>query len=207
MKKHLTPLVLTIILLIALSACTKPASTPPPATATINFEKIYEQATGTALAQPEIAPVEVDTTGEEESLSAPEEAAASTNTPVPEPTSTMVPISAYEVPASYTLHTGEFPYCLARRFNINQDSLLALNNLSINAQLPAGYTLKIPQSAGPFFGQRALRSHPVSYTVLANDTFYSIACLFGDVDPRAIAVANGMDVSASLSAGKVIQIP
>lgn len=204
MKKHLTPLVLTIILLIALSACTRVASTPPPATATLDLTEIHEQATGTALAQPDAVPVEVESSEEE---AAPEEAVVSTATPVPEPISTMPAIPDYEVPTTYTLHKGEFPYCLARRFNINQDSLLTLNGLSINVQLPAGYTLQIPQSAGPFFGPRALKAHPSNYTVLAGDTFYSIACLFGDVDPRAIAVANGMGVSESLSAGKVIQIP
>lgn len=207
MKKHLTPLVLIAILLVALSACTKPASTPPPPTTTPDLEGIMAQATTTALAQSGGAP-EDTTAGEEEAISAPEEAEP-TNTAVPAPTSmpTMAPVSEYGVPNNYTLHKGEFPYCLARRFNINQDTLLAHNGLSKNTQLPAGYTLQIPTGAGPFYGNRALRSHPTSYTVAAGDTFYSVACLFGNVDPRAIAEANGMSVSDNLSTGMVIQIP
>jgi hypothetical protein len=43
--------------------------------------------------------------------------------------------------------------------------------------------------------------------VAVNDTFYTIACSFGDVDPSAIAAANGMSVTAPLTTGQVINIP
>ncbi len=36
--------------------------------------------------------------------------------------------------------------------------------------MPVGYNLKIPQTGNTFFGQRALLSHPTSYTVVAGDT-------------------------------------
>jgi len=130
-----------------------------------------------------------------------------TATPIPAPTSTPAPISTYEVPSSYTIHKGEYPYCLSRRFNINPDDLLAYNGLYRGVILYPGNTLQIPSNARPFPGQRTLRSHPASYTVQASDTFYTIACLFGDVDPRAIATRNGMDVSQGLSTGATIHIP
>ena len=71
-----------------------------------------------------------------------------------------------------------------------------------------GQTLTIPKNAGSFdAGPRSLRNHPDKYTVRAGDTVYSIACLYGDVDPRAIADNNGISVDASLTPGQTLQIP
>ena len=112
-------------------------------------------------------------------------------------------------PASYTLQKGEFPYCLARRFDVDPGELLARNNLT-TAQaynLSTGTVLSIPQS-GSFPGTRALRNHPVTYTVASStDTLYSIACLFGDIEPSAIAQANNIAVGAALTSGQPLSIP
>ena len=71
----------------------------------------------------------------------------------------------------------------------------------------AGTTLRIPQT-GFFPGARALRSHPTTYTVTSsNETFYSVACLFGDVDPAQIAQANGLSLGSVLNLGQAINIP
>jgi LysM repeat protein len=105
-------------------------------------------------------------------------------------------------PASYTLHEGEFPYCIARRFNVNPDEMLALNGLPSDGHTYyAGLTLQIPQSGGTFPGTRALKSHPAQYVVQSGDTIYSIACLFGDVDP--VNIPGG----GNLATGTTIQIP
>ncbi|MEW5940918.1 MAG: LysM peptidoglycan-binding domain-containing protein [Chloroflexota bacterium] len=131
--------------------------------------------------------------------------APATNTVAPAITSTPVPAGFR--PATYTLHSGEFPYCIARRFDVDPAELLALNGLTSGDVYMPGITLKIPQT-GSFPGERALRAHPTTYTVTSsNETFYSIACLFGDVFPEAIAQANGMSVDAALAVGKVLNIP
>jgi LysM repeat protein len=110
-------------------------------------------------------------------------------------------------PSQYILQPGEFPYCIARRFNVNPDDLLALSGLMDGVVYPAGTVLKIPTS-GSFPGDRALRAHPTTYTVTSSDeTFYSIACLFGDVDPAAIAQANGLALGSPLTLGQAIKIP
>lgn len=110
-------------------------------------------------------------------------------------------------PAQYTLQEGEFPYCIARRFNVNPEELLTLNGLIDGSIFMPGTTLKIPQS-GAFPGDRALRAHPTTYTVTSsNETFYSIACLFGDVDPASIAQANGIALGSPLTLGQAIKIP
>jgi LysM repeat protein len=117
---------------------------------------------------------------------------------------TSVPVGSR--PATYTLQEGEFPYCIARRFDVDPDQLLSLNGLVDGQTLYAGAVLKIPQS-GTFPGTRALRNHPTTYTASAGDTIPGIACLFGDVDPSSIASANGLSVSAALTSGQQLSIP
>ena len=114
-------------------------------------------------------------------------------------------------PQTYTLQKGEFPYCIARRFDLNPDTLLSMNPKIANIpdnQIPSGTVLQIPQT-GSWPGNRALRPHPTTYTVTSSDeTFYSIACLFGDVDPARIAQANPTySLGSVLPVGKTINIP
>ena len=109
-------------------------------------------------------------------------------------------------PSSYTLQSGEFPYCIARRFNVDPNDLLAANGLSSGQILQPGLQLSIPAS-GSFPGVRALTSHPAQYTVMVDDTIYKIACHFGDVDPNTIAAANGIAVTTPLVTGQILNIP
>ncbi len=112
------------------------------------------------------------------------------------------------LPTTYTLQEGEFPYCIARRFNVNPNELLRLNGLSDGMIYQPGLQLRIPQSGNPFPGERALRPHPATYTVeKANMTLYAVACLFGDVYPEAIARANDLQLSAQLTVGQTLNIP
>ncbi len=115
------------------------------------------------------------------------------------------------VPATYVLQQGEFPFCIARRYNVDPVDLLRLNNLNDweSTHLSPGLTLQIPQTGNPFPGTRALSPHPTSYTVTgSNDTnLYAVACLYGDVFPDAIAQANNLPLSTVLTAGQQISIP
>jgi LysM repeat protein len=110
-------------------------------------------------------------------------------------------------PATYTLQRGEFPYCIARRFDVNPEELLSLNGLSDGTIYYPNLSLRVPQS-GSFPGTRALRNHPATYTVAASsETVHSVACVFGDVDPAAIAQANGISVGTALTSGQTLSIP
>lgn len=110
-------------------------------------------------------------------------------------------------PATWTLHEGEFPWCIARRFDVDPTELLRRSGLSEGSLYSAGTVLTIPQT-GPFPGPRALIPHPATYKVIsAEETFYSIACLYGDPHPQRIADANGLPISSVLFAGQTISIP
>ncbi|MFZ1040689.1 MAG: LysM domain-containing protein [Anaerolineales bacterium] len=115
------------------------------------------------------------------------------------------------VPATYTLQQGEFPYCIARRYNLNPEELLRLNNLrDWNAEfLSPGLTLQLPQTGDPFPDVRALHNHPDTYTVSGNNdtTLYGVACYYGDIDPATIAQANNLPLSATLTIGQQLTIP
>jgi LysM repeat protein len=110
-------------------------------------------------------------------------------------------------PSSYLLQKGEFPYCIARRFDVNPEQLLTANNLSRGDIYYPNLTLTIPASAGPFPPPRALRTHPTTYTATAGQTVYGVACVFGDVYPSAIATANNISESTVLTAGQSLSIP
>jgi len=122
------------------------------------------------------------------------------------PTATLLP--AGSIPGTYTLQAGEFVYCIARRFNINPDEILALNGIADSQTIYPGLTIKLPQNGSAFPGNRMLRNHPASYTVSGSgESVYSVACTFGDIDPARIAQANNISVGASLNAGQTLSIP
>lgn len=134
---------------------------------------------------------------------------ATPGSPVPPTVAGTVVIGTVTVgrPSTYVLHQGEFPYCIARRFNVNPDELIKLNPTS-GKLYPTGFTLKIPQTGNPFPANRSLHKHPATYTVSsASETIYGVACYYGDVDPMAIAQANNIGAPYKLKAGQVLKIP
>ena len=113
-----------------------------------------------------------------------------TNTPIPTTGGNPnAPTPTPGRPASYTLQNGEFPYCIARRFNVDPDELLSLNSLAGGEVLQPGLVLNIPQTGNTFPGTRALHPHPATYSVLVDDTIYKVACYYGDVDPIFLAAS------------------
>jgi LysM repeat protein len=223
----------TALLLLGLTACVRPASTPPSSeseaapTSAEGFplpgetEDVMSQleqaatqtlmaAQGTPVTSP-TAPV-VDATAVAAQQTPVVEATSEvqlTSTPIPAASATPVPLPSPTpgIPASWTLQKGEHPYCIARRFDVNPSELLRLNGLSANSFFYGGMVLKIPQTGNPFPAGRALQAHPTNVTVSSGDTIYSIACEFGDVDPYAIAAANGISSPYALTAGQNLYIP
>ena len=133
-----------------------------------------------------------------------------TNTPIiPTSTPTLPHTStpAGSRPSTYTMRPGEFANCIARRFDVDPDELIRLNELPSGDVFDPGRILQIPQT-GNFPGPRALRNHPTTYTVASSsETINTIACFFGDVDPSDITLANGLSLDVILIAGQQLAIP
>ncbi len=218
MKKMRFWLVIVVLIAGLLGACTRSATGAlPPTPTTGAFPTNVPTGVANAGATQTAVAVLPPQTGGGEGLAATPQPSKPTPRPQPaqhQPTATPKPPTqptprpvVTSVPAKYVLHKGEFPYCIARRFNVNPDALLNINGLSRGQFVYPGTALTIPQGAGPFPYQRALRPHPTTYTVQGGDTFYSIACLFGDVWPEAIAAANSMNINAALTPGQTLKIP
>lgn len=215
MKRSRFLIVMALFVALFLGACTRAASSASDST-DIPLEDPIEAifSVGATLTAQAGGGIGVPTSGTEGIGGGEGEGLGTTATPTspvatatPTEISTAAPVEDLAVPSSYTLQKGEFPFCIARRFNINVDTLLNANGLSKNGVFNPGLTLTIPQSAGPFAGTRALLAHPAQYTVVSGDTFHRIACKYGDVWPENIAQANSLDINDPLSAGQTLQIP
>lgn len=125
---------------------------------------------------------------------------------VTEPTATSIPTDTR--PIAYRLQRGEYPYCIARRFNIDPGELLALNGLLNSQSFYAGIVLQLPQTGNPYPGACRQKAHPATYIVPgSSETMYTVACQFGDMDPLAIAQANNLPVDSVLYAEQQLNIP
>jgi LysM domain len=228
---------LTLLTIVLLSACVRPASTPPKSqsvagTTTAEFpvpgttEDVMSQleslATQTAMAmsggstgtqQAPVATVAAPGTEAAGTAAPTTEAQAQptavspTTAPTQAQAQVVVPTRTPGKPSSYTLKGGEFPYCIARRFDVNPSEMLNLSGLAQSGVYPPGTVLKIPQSGGGFPGARSLRGTPDTYSVGSGDTIYSIACLYGKVDPNEIAYANNLSSPYTLKVGQELYIP
>jgi LysM repeat protein len=224
-KRLLVIFVIIGLLAFGLSACERSLTPSGGATPTTEvttgeggaegtsdvMEQIWLLATQTAQAQQEQGAQETEIV-ETQPPAETEQVATPTPTTPPQPqqpSATPVTVASPTpgIPQTYVLQKGEFPFCIARRFNVNQYELLNINGLSLNSRPAAGTQLRIPQTGDPFAGNRALRSHPTTYTVRAGESLNEIACLFGDVSPDAIAAANNLSKPYNLQAGQVLQIP
>jgi LysM repeat protein len=135
-----------------------------------------------------------------------------TNTSLPvAPTVTPTPITYVEpppstLPTTYTLQQGEYPFCIARRFDVNQAELLEINGLAMDTLVGPGTELEIPQTGNPFDGDRSLHDHPSTYIVDEGDTLGSIACYYGDISPELISLQNNLS-SDEVDPGTELVIP
>ncbi len=179
-----------------------------------DMEGVFESGaqTSTALAADAgAAPAAATETPNPDALSPTDDPSAPATLPVIETATNIPPTAAApgSVPVTYTLKQGEFPYCIARRFNVDPAELLSLNGLT-NAQgriYEAGVVLKMPQSGAAFPSPRALNAHPVSYTLPKNMSVYGVACHFGDVDPTAIISGNTIANTNNIPSGTILNIP
>lgn len=194
-------IVSAVLLVLLLSGCKMPASKAP--------EEDTEEMKTTPIRLHTDSPepdAPAETTESEEPTEEVTQEAGPTPTNTPPPTE-IVAVPTVTRPAEYTLKEGEYVFCIARRFNISPDDLLALNNLTPDSLLSTGTVLQIPQ-AGTWEGEGRVRlPHPTSHAVEAGETIYSIACDYGDVTPEAIIAVNGLEEPYDLTVGQTLNIP
>jgi LysM repeat protein len=209
-KKMSLIIALVTAAVFLLAACERSASNSPLATATTESLNPISLPTGISLVEAWGTSTAIyQQTAEGLLTASPTTVPPSGATAIPTTGTTpviVVPTATPGRPATYTLQSGEFLYCIARRFDVDPDNLLALSGLNQGQILLPGFVLHIPQT-GSFPGTRALHSHPTTYTVAVDDTIYKIACYFGDLDPTSIAAANGLSLDSPLTTGRVLNIP
>ena len=231
MLRKIIPLLLSLIVIgLGLSACNRPiiaakqgSATPVPPT----LDELSQ--TRTSIAGPIMAtltaakstPLPPEQQTAQATLSATPVTPASTATvkvvtaapasPVVKVTTTVKkPVriqQAAVAPGIYRLRPGEFPFCLARRFNIDIRQLMWVNGFFPRQLFYVGQPVIIPANPQPFMGRRALRAHPATYKVRPGDSIFRIACFFGDVDPINLAQSNGLTAPYRLSVGQTLNIP
>jgi len=221
-KRYVRILVLISLIglvVLGLTSCKLPASKGPGTTETSDgFPLPGDTATSsinistfaTQTAQAMQSPV-VPTSGSNQYPAPTTVISAATATPT-KPRATNTPLAYITAtpggpPATYTLAEGEFPFCIARRFNVNLEELLTLNNLTMDSLLSPGQELKIPQTGDTFIGNRVLHEHPTTYTIQSGDNLNRIACYFGDISPDMIAAQNNLQSYTDLTVGDVLNIP
>ena len=215
--------------LVAASGCSLKASTAPTGKATATSEMNFltpttsgsvktdiqtqtavaqQPAVATATATPAAAKPEA-TKAPVQATKAPDTNTAATKAPAAAATSAPVSIPTLARPSTYTLQKGEWPICIARRYDLDLASLFAANGFTMDSRPATGAVMKIPSTGNwstSAYGARALHAH-ASYAVNSNDTVYTIACYFGDVSPEGILAANGLKNASDVKSGMTLKIP
>ena len=219
MKRTIIGTVLLVLLALSLVGCQRPASTEPanlPSPAIVlgtnlpfpvnNTESspLGDILSGTQTASALLTPATAVAATDVPTVAAPTEA-------ISEETSTKTPIATATpgVPETWALQAGEWPICIARRYNLDVGDFLSLNGMSMESRPAAGTVVKLPANSSwsANYGSPALVAHPTTHTVVAGQTLYSIACKYGDVDPNDIIAANGLSEPVVLASGDVLNIP
>ena len=96
---------------------------------------------------------------------------------------------------SYSVQRGETLYSLANSHKLTVAELAALNNLSSNAGLRVGQTIRVP----------ATKKTPEVYKVQSGDTLYGIAQRY-DLSVEDLADLNGLSRQAGLRVGQQLKL-
>ncbi len=214
--RNILSLLVIALFVFALSACTRSASTPPPAAedaeeggaqsetqatmdavrSAILTQTAQAEAGGLPTATPTEAPAETEETP-----------GAGTT-----PAATATPLGQ-EI--EYTVQPGDWIFKIAREFNVDPQEIIDLNNLANPAALTPGMVLKIPVSgadiqpeveATPTAGTGTPVSGTTVHIVQPGEWIWQIARIYG-VDPQAIIDINNLANPASISPGDELIIP
>ena len=209
MKRLFITILICAVALLGATACQRSASTAPEGvgqpTSVAPDSNIGSQPTMPVIE----FPTEATATPEPVELPTAEPVVVTTPDTQPQVVQPDTTVHDGMAPTTYTLQKGEFPFCIARRYNVDPYELLQINGLTLGQIFYPGRVLTMPTSGAVFPTTRALHAHTASYTVTgAAETPRTVACYFGDIDPAAIVSANSLaSADVLLSVGKVLTIP
>jgi len=204
-------IVVLIVLTLGLTACTRSASTPPPAT----DEGLPSGAQSETQATMDAVRSAILT----QTAQALEDTSA-TSTPTPLPTSdplvttTAEPDQPTAAPegqiTEYTVLPGDWIFKIAREFGVDPQAIIDLNELVNPAALEVGTVLQIPASeiAPPATadGTEAPVEGGTTHIVAAGEWIWQIARLYG-LDPQEIIDVNNLTSPATIYPGQELIIP
>ena len=213
-------------LVVVLGACTRSVSTPPPSggTGELTPELLAAQqatmeavrsalltqtaiAAGSSIQLPSPLPSSTPTpelaTATPTLTSTPEGPSPTGGGPSSTPTATL--------PASqsgqYTVQPGEWVYSIAKKFAVDPDELIRLNNLQHPYVLQPGQVLTIPVPATPSSDPTLTPlAGGTTYVVQPGEWVYSIARKFG-VDPLRLIELNNLAYPYVIYPGQILNIP
>lgn len=213
--------VLLLVLVLALTACERPAQPsvpegegagegelPFPTSEFPPMDILETAAAATKTAQVESKGPEPQQT--EPSAPAPTEAQpVATATPVPTPVPEATTEPTAETPTAcvspYTVSEGEWVYSIARKCGLDPDAIIAANGLRFPFMLFPGDELVLP-SAGEEAPPSEGATCPSPYTVQLGEWVYSIARKCGTT-AEAIIAANNLAFPYTIFPGDQLILP
>lgn len=195
------------LLAVVAIGCTRSASTPPASSDTgqLSIEEIDQKATMDAVRDA------ILTQESEPQIQLP--TATSTPPPTP-PEATQTPVIVVNSPTpgaaqtqTYVVQPGEWVYSIARKFEIDPNDIIALNNLQYPFDLEVGQEITLPAARSSSNGPNAtVVAGGTEYIVRAGDSVYSIAQAHG-VDYDSIIGVNNLVFPYNIYPGDRLIIP
>ena len=217
--RNILSLLAIAIFVVALSACTRSASTPPPTT---------DDGEGTGVQSETQATMDAVRSAILTQTAQAEAGGVATPTPTEAPAETEETASAEETPGAseatatplgqeieYTVQPGDWIFKIAREFNVDPQEIIDLNELTNPGSLTPGMVLKIPVEAAPTepeaeetpeAGDGTPTTGTTVHIVQPGEWIWQIARLYG-VDPQEIIDLNNLTNPASISPGDELIIP
>jgi len=211
MSRMRLAIVVLIILTLGLSACTRSASTPPPATdeGLPSGAQSETQATMDAV-RSAILTQTAQALGD----------TSATSTPTPLPTSDPLVSATAEADEptatqegqiiEYTVLAGDWIFKIAREFDVDPQAIIDLNGLLNPGALEVGMVLMIPAPETVPDATAESTGTPVEggtiHIVQAGEWIWQIARLYG-LDPQVIIDANNLTSPGTIYPGQELIIP
>lgn len=214
-RKRILVLTTLLLLTLALAACTRSASTPPPSGDA--GEATVEPQNATSATMEAVRATILAQTAQAGEAGPADEVTPTVAPETPEPTTEVVVVTPTEeepevATTEYVVQPGDWIWQIARTFGVDPQVIIDANDLADPGSLEVGMVLIIPvaSEATPDVTDPDVTVTPLAsgttYIVQPGDWIWQIARTFG-VDPQAIIDANGLTDASVIQPGDELIIP